>query len=128
MRGASAPAVDENVDATRGVWLDRITNEILAVRFHDNQEISVNRLLAIGCILLLSACSVEPGSEKWCAAKKEQPKSEWSASDAKTFATNCLLESTTIGSEKWCEDLSGKPKGDWTADEAAAYAKHCVIK
>lgn len=88
----------------------------------------MNRLLAIGCILLLGACSVEPGSEKWCAAKKEQPKSEWSGSDAKTFAMNCLLESTTIGSEKWCEDLSGKPKGDWTADEAAAYAKHCVIK
>jgi hypothetical protein len=94
---------------------------------NDNQEIPVNRILAIGCILFLSACSVEPGSEKWCAAKKEQPKSEWSASDAKTFATNCLLESTTIGSEKWCEDLSGKPKGEWTADEAAAYAKHCVI-
>jgi len=87
----------------------------------------MKRLLVIGGILLLSACSAEPGSEKWCAAKKEQPKSEWTGSDAATFAKNCLLESTTIGSEKWCENLSGKPKGDWTADEGAAYAKHCVI-
>lgn len=87
----------------------------------------MNRFLVISCILLLTACSVEPGSEKWCAAKKEQPKSEWTGEDAKTYAKSCLLESTTIGSEKWCEDLAEKPKGEWTADEAAGYAKHCVI-
>jgi hypothetical protein len=109
-------------------WLHRITGAIIGSLFRiSNKEISMNRLLVIGCILLLSACSVEPGSEKWCAAKKEQPKSEWSGGDAKTFATSCLLESTTIGSEKWCEDLAEKPKGEWTADEIAGYAKHCVI-
>ena len=84
-------------------------------------------LLVVGSALLLSACSVEPGSEKWCAAKKEQPKSEWTGSDAKTFAAKCLLESTTIGSEKWCEDLKAKDKGEWTADEAKGYAKNCVM-
>lgn len=87
----------------------------------------VKHILVITSILLLGACSAEPGSEKWCAQKKEQPKSEWTGSDAATFTKNCLLESTTIGSEKWCEDLSGKPKGDWTGDEATAYAKHCVM-
>lgn len=84
-------------------------------------------LLLTAGILALTACSAEPGSEKWCAEKKEQPKSEWTGSDAATFARNCLLESTTVGSDAWCENLAGKPKGKWTGDEAKAYAKHCVM-
>jgi hypothetical protein len=84
-------------------------------------------VLLTSSILLLSACSVEPGSEKWCATKKEQPKSEWSVSDAKTYTMNCLIDGTSIGSEQWCEELPNKPKGEWTADEATSYAKHCVL-
>lgn len=87
----------------------------------------MKRILAIGSIVLLSACAAEPGSEKWCASMKEKPKSDWSASDAKTYAKSCLIEGMAIGSEEWCEDLSKKPKGEWTADEAASYAKHCVM-
>ena len=87
----------------------------------------MKRILILSGILALSACSTEPGSEKWCAAKKEQPKSEWTASDAGTYAKNCLIDGTAIGSQEWCEDLSGKPKGEWTADEGKAYAKHCVM-
>ena len=86
------------------------------------------RMILLMCsIVLLSACSAEPGSEKWCEAKKEQSKSEWSGSDAKTYTMNCLVDGTSVGSEKWCEKLSEKPKGDWTADEAGTYAKHCVL-
>ena len=84
-------------------------------------------ILIICSILLLTACTAEPGSEKWCAAKKEQPKSEWTGTDATTFAKSCLLDSTTIGSEEWCEKLSEKDKGEWTTDETKSYAKHCVI-
>jgi DUF3012 family protein len=84
-------------------------------------------LIVIGAILLLSACSAEPGSERWCAAKKDQPKSEWSGSDAATYAKNCLIDGSAIGSEDWCKDLADKPKGEWTGDEAKAYAKHCVM-
>lgn len=87
----------------------------------------MRRVLIIGSMLLLSACSVEPGSEKWCEQKKEQAKSEWTSSDAMTFASNCLLESSTIGSDEWCEDLSDKPKGEWSANETTSYAKHCII-
>ena len=87
----------------------------------------MKRILLIGGIILLGACSPEPGSEKWCEEKKDQPKSEWTGSDAATFAKNCILESTTIGSEEWCKDLKKKPKGDWSANEAASYAKHCVM-
>ncbi|MEH6568721.1 MAG: DUF3012 domain-containing protein [Halioglobus sp.] len=87
----------------------------------------MKRILVISSILLLSACSVEPGSEKWCAAKKELPKSEWTASDAGTYAKNCVIDGMAVGSEKWCEDLSDRPKGEWTADETKTYAKHCVM-
>ena len=87
----------------------------------------MKRILVIVSIVLLGACSAEPGSEKWCAAKKEQPKSEWTASDAGTYAKNCLIEGSAVGSEDWCEDLSGKDKGEWTTDETKSYAKHCVM-
>lgn len=78
-------------------------------------------------VLVLAACSAEPGSEKWCAQKKEQPKTEWSVADAGTYAKNCVIEGMEVGSEKWCKDMDKTPKGDWTADEAASYAKHCVL-
>jgi len=86
------------------------------------------RLILIGITLVaLGACSVEPGSEQWCATKKEQPKSEWSMDDATTYAKHCLLESSKVGSEAWCEKIKEKPKSDWTGDEAASYARHCVM-
>lgn len=78
-------------------------------------------------MLLLSACSAEPGSEKWCEQKSEQPKSEWSVADATTYAKNCLIDGSAVGSTEWCEDLDNKPKGEWTANETASYAKHCVM-
>ncbi len=84
-------------------------------------------LLLASSALFLVACSTEPGSEKWCEEKKAQPKSQWTASDAGTYAKNCVIDGMEVGSEKWCEDLSGKPKGEWTADEASTYAKHCVL-
>ena len=87
----------------------------------------MRQLLLIGSILFLTACSVEPGSEKWCAMKKDQSKTEWTGSDAMTFASNCLLEGTTVGSANWCKNLSEKPKGEWSADDATSYAKHCII-
>ncbi|MDH5171996.1 MAG: DUF3012 domain-containing protein [Gammaproteobacteria bacterium] len=83
--------------------------------------------LAIAATLLLAACSAEPGSQKWCAAKAEQSKSEWTASDLATYTRNCLIDGTAVGSESWCKDMSDKPKGEWTADDTATYAKHCVL-
>lgn len=87
----------------------------------------MKRLILISSMLMLAACSAEPGTEKWCEAKKEQPKSEWTGSDAATYAKNCIIDGMEVGSEGWCEDLAGKPKGEWTADEASTYAKNCVM-
>jgi len=57
-------------------------------------------IIIIGAIFVLSACSAEPGSEKWCAKMKETPKSEWTASDAGTYTKNCLIEGTETDSEE----------------------------
>jgi hypothetical protein len=83
--------------------------------------------LAIAGLLMLTACAAEPGSEKWCKQKAEQPKSEWTMADASTYAKNCLIDGMAVGSREWCEDLEEKPKGEWTANETASYAKHCVM-
>jgi len=87
----------------------------------------MTQVFLLGGLLLLAACSAEPGSEKWCEQKKEQLKSEWSASDALTYTRNCLVDGTAVGSEAWCKDLSEKPKGKWTANETLSYTKHCVL-
>ena len=87
----------------------------------------MKRLILISSLLILAACSAEPGTEKWCETKKEQPKSEWTGADAATYTKNCLIDGLEVGSEGWCEDLSGKPKGEWTGDEASNYAKNCVM-
>ena len=84
-------------------------------------------LFIVGCVSLLAACSVEPGSEKWCAQMDETSKSEWTMDDAKTYASRCVIDSRTIGSEDWCAKVDEKDKGDWTTSEAADYAKHCVM-
>ncbi len=78
-------------------------------------------------VILITACSVEPGSEQWCKAKSDQSKSEWTTDDAKIYTMHCIFDSQTIGSKEWCENLSDKPKGEWTTNEAADYAKHCII-
>jgi hypothetical protein len=85
------------------------------------------RTLLIGSIFLLSACSVEPGTAKWCSSKKEQAKSEWSGSDAATYAQNCLFDGSAVGSKNWCADLSAKAKGEWTLNEAENYAKNSLM-
>jgi len=85
------------------------------------------RFFLVGSVLLIAACNAEPGSEKWCEQKAEQPKSEWSGSDALTYTRNCLIDGTAVGSEDWCEDLSEKPKGEWTANETASYTKYCLL-
>ncbi len=91
------------------------------------RRIHLSTLALAVSALLLAACEPEPGSTKWCEAMAEKPKSEWTLEDGKTYATHCIIDSTTIGSEAWCEKLEEKDKEDWTAGEAADYAKHCVI-
>ena len=41
---------------------------------------------------LLSACSPEVGSEKWCVQMEETPKGDWSANMAADYAKHCLFK------------------------------------
>lgn len=84
-------------------------------------------LIAATIIVLLSACSAEPGGERWCAQMSEKSKSDWTVDEGMTYGKHCLLDSQTIGSEEWCKDLKEKDRGDWTNEENIGYAKHCVI-
>ena len=84
-------------------------------------------LIAATLVLFLSACSADPGSERWCAQLKDKNKSDWTVDEGLTYGKHCLLDSQTIGSDEWCEDLKNKDKGDWTNEENMDYAKHCVI-
>ena len=54
-------------------------------------------------------------------------KGEWTGDEAKTYATHCVLESTTNGSKAWCDNLKETPKGERTTQEVADYAKYCVV-
>lgn len=41
--------------------------------------------------VLLTACSAEVGSEKWCDNLKEKSKGDWTANEATGFAKHCLF-------------------------------------
>ena len=62
-------------------------------------------VIAIGSALFVG-CTDKPGSAGWCEQMSGKTKSEWAGEDAKTFASHCVFESTTIGSESWCENLN----------------------
>ena len=96
------------------------------------QRLSAISLTKIALLLattgMIAACTDKPGSEGWCQTMGETNKSEWTGADAKTYATHCLIASTTIGSEAWCDNLKEKPKGEWTTQEVADFAQYCVVE
>ena len=48
--------------------------------------------LLTACLLLLSACAPEVGSDAWCKKMVETPRGDWSMNDATEFASNCVLK------------------------------------
>jgi hypothetical protein len=48
--------------------------------------------LLAACLLLLSACAPEVGSDAWCKKMVETPRGDWSMNDATEFASNCVLK------------------------------------
>lgn len=52
----------------------------------------MKKLSTITCMLaFLTACAPEVGSDDWCEALKEKPKTEWTADEAKGFAKHCIF-------------------------------------
>jgi len=42
--------------------------------------------------LLFTGCSPEIGSDKWCEKMKEKPNGEWTLTETKEFAKNCVFK------------------------------------
>lgn len=76
--------------------------------------------------LLLPGCEPRVGSERWCEGMKNEPVSEWSLSEARDYASHCLLPGAAIGSPRWCEGMRKLPKGDWSVNQATDYARYCL--
>ena len=50
-------------------------------------------LAAAGLLsLILSACSPEVGSDKWCKHMEAKPKGDWTANEATDYAKHCLFK------------------------------------
>lgn len=49
-------------------------------------------IILITACWLMSACSPEVGSEKWCEDIKKKPKGEWTANEAKDYAKHCIFK------------------------------------
>ncbi len=50
-------------------------------------------LLAIALSsLLVTACSPEVGSDKWCQNMEAKPKGDWTANEATDYAKHCLFK------------------------------------
>ena len=49
-------------------------------------------IVVVTACWLLSACSPEIGSEKWCKNLEEKPKGEWTANEAKDYTKNCIFK------------------------------------
>lgn len=52
---------------------------------------SIQILLFLFFLTLLSACAPEVGSEKWCTQMKEKPKGDWTANEVADFTKHCLF-------------------------------------
>ena len=49
-------------------------------------------ILVTFAALMMSACTPEVGSEKWCAMMKEKPKGDWSATELKDYTKHCVFK------------------------------------
>lgn len=53
---------------------------------------NIYTLSFITILFVSSGCAPEVGSEAWCKALSEKPKGEWTANEAKEYATSCLFK------------------------------------
>lgn len=51
----------------------------------------MNKILLLVVVVLLSACTPEVGSEKWCASLELKAKGDWTFNEAKDYTKHCLF-------------------------------------
>lgn len=52
----------------------------------------VTFIVLTASLFILSACSPEVGSDKWCVQMKEKPKGDWTTNEAADFAKHCVFK------------------------------------
>ena len=57
-----------------------------------NKKLTALVALTLG-LLLLTACSPEVGSKKWCQNMKTKDKGDWTAKEASDFLKHCIIPS-----------------------------------
>jgi Protein of unknown function (DUF3012) len=53
---------------------------------------SARMMSAVVLVCVVAGCAPKVGSDAWCKKMVDTPKSEWSSSDASTFAKNCIFK------------------------------------
>lgn len=48
-------------------------------------------LVAIAAVALVAGCAPEVGSKQWCEDLAEKPKGDWTANEAKDYASHCIF-------------------------------------
>ena len=49
-------------------------------------------LIILLLALLQVSCTPKVGTEEWCEMMQDKPKADWSANDAKAFASHCVFK------------------------------------
>ena len=83
---------------------------------------AIAALLVSFASLAVAACSAEPGSSRWCAAKAGEERKEWTIANWDEFSELCF----EVGSEDWCDVREAMPKDDWGLKDVGAFALHCM--
>jgi hypothetical protein len=52
----------------------------------------MKKILIVLYVVLLTGCSPEVGSEKWCSNMDEKSKGDWTAAEAGEYAKSCVFK------------------------------------
>lgn len=52
---------------------------------------AIRTTACLAALLLLTACTPQVGSDKWCEMMKETPSGDWTVNEAADFARHCIL-------------------------------------
>ncbi|WP_100644686.1 DUF3012 domain-containing protein [Alteromonas facilis] len=48
-------------------------------------------IAVLAAVLFVTACAPEVGSKEWCEDLQEKPKGDWTANEAKDYASHCIF-------------------------------------
>lgn len=52
----------------------------------------MKKLVLLGLLAFVAACSPEVGSDAWCEQIDKKPKGDWTANEASDYAKHCVFK------------------------------------